>query len=380
MRFVRDEEGSITVFMLITLVGLLAVGGLAVDSAFAYRDRAALQAAVDAAAMQAVPYMESSYSNSRAVALASVERNLPKSEWGNVTEDADVLFGLWDGDEFTPRDENGDEYINAIAVQGVRSHARGNPTFTPLLRLIGFDGFSTGAYGIASTKRKCFGIIAEDTVKIDKDAQIGGEVCIYGENGVVVKRDSLINADAAIGAGSLDDITIRDSEVPDGVLFESDGVTSRSQYVDQIITALENGSIPGYTVQHVTELPENGNPGTVYVLDSNYTVSKEVRVEDSVIVVRGNINWGKEGAIINTRPCDLGGGPVGIFATGKITISKDGTVVDADLVAGDTVHVKKDAGSVSAIIEAHTVEIDKNAGISECAPLRFARGLDSLVR
>ncbi len=381
MTFFRNEQGSVTVFMLIVLIGLFAVGGLATDTAFAYRDRAALQATVDAAAMEAVPYIDVNYAKGRAAALASVERNMPKDEWGNVTIDTDVIFGQWTASgEFLPQVENDDSYINAVAVKGVRAHSRNNPTYTPLLKLIGLDGFSTGAYGIAATKRSCVGIIAEDNVSVDKDAKIGGEVCIYGKEGVVIKKDSLIDANAAIGAADLDDITIRGSEIPAGVLFSSDGVSGRAKYVDSIIDALEAGAVPGYFVEHVTELPDVGTPGTVYVIDGNYTVRKETRIEDSIIAIRGNINWGKEGAIINTRACEPGSPPVGIFATGNITVSKDGVIQDADLVSARTVHIKKDAGAVSVIIEADKVAIDKDANISECAMIRFARGLDSLVR
>ncbi|MDH5798545.1 MAG: Tad domain-containing protein, partial [Paracoccaceae bacterium] len=93
-RFLKEDQGSMTVFGLYLFIGIMMIGALAVDVASAYMARTQLQVAADATAHAALYLREdNSSSDSKAMALNLTSVNMPSSKFGTVLSTSDMHFG-----------------------------------------------------------------------------------------------------------------------------------------------------------------------------------------------------------------------------------------------------------------------------------------------
>lgn len=133
-KIIRDVRGSASVFIICLLPMFLALGGLAIDGANAWRMRAIMQTTADAASLAAVMDLPDE-DQALASAQAYAAKNMPTAANGAVLATADVFIGKWDSDTrtFTP----GAVPKNAVQATVRRSSANSNPLPTSFLNLIG---------------------------------------------------------------------------------------------------------------------------------------------------------------------------------------------------------------------------------------------------
>jgi Flp pilus assembly protein TadG len=147
LRFLREEHGSGTVFMILMLPVFLALAGLAIDASAAYRTKAVLQSAADAASLAAALALPD-VTKAQADALTYANANVPSGYGTNVLSASDIVAGTWDptGKIFTA----GGAHPNAVQIFARRTAASGNALPTVFLRLIGIDHWDVSAQAIAT--------------------------------------------------------------------------------------------------------------------------------------------------------------------------------------------------------------------------------------
>jgi len=95
-RFLADERGVGSVFMIATLPIFLTLAGMAIDGAAAFGTRTELQAAADSAALASAQDLSAKGS---AVAIQTAvtyaQKNMPVAKDGNVLATSDVQTGNW---------------------------------------------------------------------------------------------------------------------------------------------------------------------------------------------------------------------------------------------------------------------------------------------
>lgn len=143
-RFLRDERGAGTVFMVMMLPVFLGLAGLAIDAADAYRARNILQGAADAASLAATLALPDTNA-AAAAAVNYANLNLPNN--GSVLAAADVESGNWNAatNVFTI----GGTPTNSVRVTTRMTAANGNALPTTLLRIIGIDHWDITAQAIS---------------------------------------------------------------------------------------------------------------------------------------------------------------------------------------------------------------------------------------
>lgn len=147
-KFPGDRRGSASVFAICLIPAFLALGGLAIDGANAWRVHTIMQVTADAAALAAVTQLPNS-ANTIQMAENYAAKNMPVSSNGDVLANTDVITGFWNTDArtFTP---NGTP-LNAVEVTVKRSAANGNALPTTLLSLIGVNNWNIVTTAIATS-------------------------------------------------------------------------------------------------------------------------------------------------------------------------------------------------------------------------------------
>ena len=143
----RDVRGAATVFMICMLPAVLALGGLAMDGANAWRTRAILQATADAASLAASIDLPD-VTKAKQSALTYAAKNMPAASNGAVLNANDIITGKWDPDTrvFTP---NGTP-VNAVQVTVRRSASNGNALPTSFLSVIGVNNWNVVTTAIST--------------------------------------------------------------------------------------------------------------------------------------------------------------------------------------------------------------------------------------
>ena len=106
--FLKDEEGAGTAWWVVWMLMFMVFGGVAADSANAFRMRAELQATADAAAHAGVidlPDVDAARASADAMAAA----NMSATDHGDVLAAVDIETGAWDSaaNTFTVSDDEG---------------------------------------------------------------------------------------------------------------------------------------------------------------------------------------------------------------------------------------------------------------------------------
>lgn len=157
-RLFADERGSVTASNVIWTVICLAIGGLAIDGAHAWRVKSMLHAAAQAGAHAGAAAMTrndlvdaalGTDSDPAEVAITQVERNLTHPSFQNSLVTEDVAFGTWDTETQTFTESGSDP--DAILVTVRRDRTSGNSLPTNFLRVIGFSHWDISVQAVART-------------------------------------------------------------------------------------------------------------------------------------------------------------------------------------------------------------------------------------
>ncbi|MSU88522.1 hypothetical protein GE300_02675 [Rhodobacteraceae bacterium 2CG4] len=156
-RLLTDCDGTVTAQNVIWTVLCLAIGGLAIDGAHAWRVKSMLRAAAEAGAHAGAAAMARNElrdpllgsEDPADVAIAQVGRNLTNPRFEDALLREDVEYGNWDSDAaaFTPAIAGGD----AIRVTLRRDRRNGNPLPTNFLRVIGLEQWDIRVQAVART-------------------------------------------------------------------------------------------------------------------------------------------------------------------------------------------------------------------------------------
>ncbi|WP_238368755.1 pilus assembly protein TadG-related protein [Mesobacterium pallidum] len=151
---IRSEDGWVSVASIFWIMGILAVGGVAIDYSNAQMAQNRLKAATDAAALAAVQDLPDRAA-ARKTVRDSIEANMPAEKYGNVSKIADIQFGSWDADT---RSMDWD-VSSPDAVRVVARHTDGmgySGKLAPLIsQIIGFDGWEIEEGSIAVKPESC---------------------------------------------------------------------------------------------------------------------------------------------------------------------------------------------------------------------------------
>lgn len=195
--FIRDEDGSYTIWSLTWFILYVAIGGLAVDGTDAYRNQTLLQSTADAAALAGVMSLYEPGEDPVDMATAYAAANMDPSVHGSVLADTDVLTGVWDFDTetffVTPYDANDpNETVNAVYVVTRRSEDNGNPVIMSFLRIL--QGFGLKPWWNINTEAvaarfipKCLqtnALVANNKVDVTSNNEFKN-ICIHAQNAVV---------------------------------------------------------------------------------------------------------------------------------------------------------------------------------------------------
>lgn len=147
-RFLRNEEGGVTLLSALTMPVMLGIGALAVDLSVLRYNSMRLQAAADAGAVAAVRQLpETTNAVQAGVTLANL--NAP-SNAGQVTLSSDVQLVVYDASTQTYRAPDANTTANAVRVTAARDAAHHNQVLGIFSRFAGSAGpFSLSAHSIA---------------------------------------------------------------------------------------------------------------------------------------------------------------------------------------------------------------------------------------
>lgn len=145
-RLWRDERGGIAILVALALPVLLGVGALGVDVVSLQFAKTRMQTAVDAAALAGAQAL-GDQATARRTAVDFAAANVP-TNYGVVTQDADVEFGAYDPATRTFVASNVN--VNALRVTARREPERGNAAPRFLSRIWGAQGATIRVQAIAA--------------------------------------------------------------------------------------------------------------------------------------------------------------------------------------------------------------------------------------
>ncbi|MCL5777123.1 pilus assembly protein TadG-related protein [Limibaculum sp. FT325] len=217
--FLRDQDGAVTIWLLMWSILFIGFAGLAVDVSNAYRTRAMLQATADAAAHAGAIKLAGGGTEAEvdAEAISYAQTNLPVARNGTVVLPDDVTLVTYIPDPNNPG--KGQAYTampdkNAVRVIAQRATVEGELTKVPLptslLRIIDFNSWNITVEAIAAQGGgMCSGksnwMIALNDVQFTSGNEFGGDLCVYGKNGIDGNMNNLAADGVVFGWGDEDD-------------------------------------------------------------------------------------------------------------------------------------------------------------------------------
>lgn len=212
-RLRHEEDGFVTALSLILILGVLIIGGIAVDSAHVTAQRTMLQGTSDSSAHAALMARQKgteAVAVERAVMIS--QANMPPARYGNVITDAQIEFGNWDSSsrEFTPVPGA----TNAVRVIAQRREAAGNAVPNFLLRFVGRRSFDVATVSIYATyNNPCYfnGIIARHGVDFTSNNLFRKDFCIHSNDWVKLQQNNVFEPGAILSMPDLNRLSIPNS-------------------------------------------------------------------------------------------------------------------------------------------------------------------------
>lgn len=258
--FRGEEDGGMTALGLVFFVGILIVGGLSLDMAFAYKSRTDLQVAADAAAHAAIMTRElGTIEEARAKAIEIAENTLDPGSFGDVLIPSDIQFGSWDAgaERFTVDNTSKD----AVMVNTARFASRGNRVPAFLLDIVGFEGWNIQSGAVFETYiPTCFreGFTAVGVVDVQSNNDFTNGFCIHSNAYVKVSSNNTFGDDTVVSMPDTGQLQLPNSgfETNDGLaeaLREGRYIFRILNRLADIIYGVGTGD-PLYTPDYITNL------------------------------------------------------------------------------------------------------------------------------
>jgi hypothetical protein len=329
-RILKDDAGFISTFGLTLTAMMIALGGIALDVANAYRMRTYLQVAADAAAHAAL-YTRETDTRYAAIqrALEVVESFLPAEVYGEVMKAEDIEFGTWDRDTetFTPDWTS----KSAVMVNTLQVAERQNSVGTYMLRLVGFDDWNVRRASVFETYiPTCFreGFVAQDLVDLQSGNTYTNGFCIHSNDHVEVNSNNFFNSNTVVSMPDKSNIGLPSSgfESNDGL---QDALRDGAYQIrilndlEQIITDLDDplvsDDIPDYIASDLIKVLPSKNvdpslmiPGFIYTYNcaggAALQIPNDTTLTDLVLVTDCKVQFGQgvvlENVIVATTNTD----------------------------------------------------------------------------
>lgn len=300
-RFLRTEDGAITVLAIFITMMIFVLVGISIDVANAYKARTELQVAADTAAHAAL-YSRGSKTEGGAVqeAVDLAAANLGLGPSNPVVTAADVQFGHWD--EATSRFTALAGSRTAVRVVAARVEERQNPVATFLLSFVGLDAWNVAAQAVAQTYRPiCLreGFVAEGVLDIQSNNAFTNGFCLHSNEYISVNQNNYFESGTIV---SMPDSTLIDG--PNSMYDKNDGLAEALtdgfynirilSRVESIIADMNSGDfdrLPDYIDYPVAETISGSTlsmtqlqPGRVYRLACNQ--GKKVTLQNDAVFTR----------------------------------------------------------------------------------------------
>lgn len=204
-RFARSEAGGMTVLGLFLTMGVLVIGGIAIDSTRLQARTTLMQLTADSAAYAAA---QTRVFNTTAVAtnaaINSARANMPPSLYGNVVSSSDVQWGNWNATTrtFTPAAGLGLNTARAVRVTVQQSRSRRNPFYNILLGWVGVPVAEPTRIAIVlnSTDRGCLreGFVADDLLDIQSGNEFYDGFCLHSNERIKISSGGYFESGTSV--------------------------------------------------------------------------------------------------------------------------------------------------------------------------------------
>ena len=245
--FSADDQGSVTIWNLFWLTGLLCLMGLALDVTAAMNAKARVQTIADAAAHAAAidlfPLPET------AVDSALTYAGLNDAARASVRS-TDVAVGYWNR-ATRAFEAKGAPHVNAVRVIAGRDDERGNALGTSFLRLAGFHLWDIAAVSTAmivddlSLIHRCRtnGFVAGGETELTSNNILIGNLCLHGEAALKINSNNVITCGILLSTPDAD--RWKTGRPPSGIPPEECNTDYRSMSDHEMLEqAVAYGSFP----------------------------------------------------------------------------------------------------------------------------------------
>ncbi|MBK0400795.1 hypothetical protein H0I76_16465 [Limibaculum sp. M0105] len=278
-RFCDDRDGAVTIWLLMWSIIFLGFAGLAVDVSNAYRTRAMLQATADAAAHAGAIRLvngNGTKAEVEAEAISYAQENLPTASNGTVVLASDVTLITYVPDPNNPG--KGTPYTgmadpNGVHVIAQRATVAGEtsklPLPTSLLRIVDFNSWNITVEAIAAAgggfcTGKANWMLAQNDVQFTSGNGFGGDLCVYGKNGIEGNMNNASADGVVFGWGDAS----KDSAVYGWDVQECDGCEQRAamEIPETEKSALEAIAVTAVGIVRERLYPPSGGGPSVFPL------------------------------------------------------------------------------------------------------------------
>lgn len=215
--FLREDSGAGTSWWVIWMIIFMVFGGVAIDSANAWRMRAQLQFTADAAAHAGVIDLPNQ-TQAKAAAQTFASSNMSEADHGDVLAAADVEVGMWD--------ETTESFIalplsppivDAVRVVTRRNESNANRLKTSFLQLVGLDAWDISTRAVAQRYfprcNNTDAIIAGQIVDLQSNNLFRSGMCIHGNDHVQVNNGNTWEQGVSVTMPNLADLVTPSSDI-----------------------------------------------------------------------------------------------------------------------------------------------------------------------
>lgn len=414
-RLAKNEAGGATLWMTFWMIAFMMIGGVAVDTAKAWRMEVMLRATADAAAHAAViDLVTEGETAARETALAFAADMLPAADFGAVLAPEDIEFGRWDPEI---RVFSAAESPDSVRVTLRRGGANGNGEPTTLLRLVGqteWDIFVTSVARIVSgppappDTDPCWlsGLVSRQVVRA-RSNNLFSDVCIHGELGVSFRNNNEFGGETLVTMPTLDLLDLPGSGFTRNVgLADRLAVDSNDPWiVDHIDDMIQEMRVDANAVEAPASSfdPSTLAQGVTYwfecASDGVLTIPQNAVLDGLVILTNCAIEFRKDVVLIDTTigttgdragaghtvhtPSGLNiGAPDGCTPGGGSRLLIDGTFHSAaklrmngsQIIASGAVKLAAQARGLDgfSVLSGEDIDVTSNNGFGGCRQVDFS--------
>lgn len=404
-RFGRAEDGATLVFVAISMPLIMLLLALVIDLDIGRLTKNRLQIAADSAALAGASMLPDA-ADTRSEAVQYALANYPVALSGSpVLVGSDVTIGHWNGVTFNA----GASPSNAVFVTTRRDDTASNPVLTLFASFAGVDEFNISASSIAvaqDMQLACTGggILTEDDMSTWPylySSTLGSNFCLYADDELQIGWNNTIEEDAVVVLPNLSDF----SESTGNSWFDRDAQLKEETWslpfvglLSDILNAIENNTIPGFTPTEVVRIGSGPTltltpeAGKLYIVDRRVLIPDGINVSNTAILATNRIDIGAnvtiEGSIIASRnevetaddvtigassPCAATSFDTYLFAATDVEIGRQATIRGVQVVAADEFRLEDNSTALGLYVEVGgDVNLENNLDLQTCPSTVFA--------